>query len=58
MKELIDEQEFIEIKNFYSVNDSERGWKDKPDWEEIFAKDTAHKKTVTPNALQTLKTQQ
>ena len=30
MKELIDEQEFIEIKNVYSVNDSERGWKDKP----------------------------
>ena len=29
MKELIDKQEFIEIKNVYSVNDSEREWKDK-----------------------------
>lgn len=28
------------------------------DWEEIFAKDTAHKRTVTQNALQAQKTQQ
>ena len=57
--ELIDEQEFIEIKNVYSVNDSERGWKDKPQiGRKYLQKTQLIKKTVIPNALQTHKTQQ
>ena len=38
MKEIIDKQDFIKIKNFYSAKDIVKRIRKATDWEKIFAK--------------------
>ena len=43
MREIIDKPDFIEIKNFFSVNNVKRMRRQVTDWEKIFAKCTSER---------------
>lgn len=38
MKERVDKPDFIKMKNFKSVKETVREWKDKSNWEKCFQK--------------------